>query len=138
MLILTMGTFLLAGCASVPTREQIAGANYGTYPKNYQASITNYMFGLLSDPYSAVYRFGTPYKGYAYVNGNSEPPVFGYLVDVGINARNRTGSYVGEEMFIFFLRDDELWLLSFFISRGPVYDQTTETPPADTSKYQQK
>ncbi|OGW03805.1 MAG: hypothetical protein A2Z59_04385 [Nitrospinae bacterium RIFCSPLOWO2_02_39_17] len=66
---------------------------------------------LLFDPYSAVYRFGLPIKGYAYVNGTLQPPVFGYIVIVGINAKNRMGGYVGEE--------DEIYLKT--ISFGGIF-----------------
>jgi hypothetical protein len=95
MLSLMAVALLLTSCATAPTKEQMANASYGSYPTNYQASITNYMSNLLFDPYSAVYRFGSPYKGYAYVNGTLKPPMFGYLVDVGINAKNRMSGYVG-------------------------------------------
>ncbi len=45
----------------------------------------------LFDPYSAMYRFWEPEK---YVSGGK----FGHRVTVGVNAKNRFGGYVGEEV----------------------------------------
>ncbi len=119
--------FLLASCATIPTQEQINNADFGRYPNQYQTNIKNFMNDVLFDPYSAVYRFGSPYKGYAYVNGSLKPPEFGYLVDVGINAKNRMGGYVGEKTSTFFFKDVYIWRLWSGRTRGPVEDTSEET-----------
>lgn len=133
-----IGAIFLSSCATVPTEDQIDTADYGSYPSNYQTAIMNSMNAILFDPYSAVYRFGTPYKGYAYVNGSLKPPVFGYLVNVGINAKNRMGGYVGEKPHTFFFKDDSLWNLQSFVTRGRIkgasVDKTLiEKPPKEIS-----
>ncbi|MBX3331364.1 MAG: hypothetical protein KF722_13235 [Nitrospira sp.] len=70
------------------------------------------MQGVLSDPYTAHYRFlGEPQKGYAYLSGTRKPPVFGYLVQVVINAKNLMGNYVGEQPFRFFIKNEMLYPL---------------------------
>lgn len=72
----------------------------------------------LFDPYSAHFRIGTPYQGFStrapIVGGG--PDKFGYLVDVGINAKNRLGGYVGEKEFRLLLRDGRVireWQLTY-------------------------
>ncbi|MBX3325749.1 MAG: hypothetical protein U0223_11720 [Nitrospira sp.] len=104
--------FVSLGCVTPVTPEQITNADYGTVSPTYQDSIKKYMEGVLFDPYSAHYRFfGEPAKGYAYLSGTIHPPTFGYLVHVGINAKNRMGGYVGEQPYRFFLKNDQLWIL---------------------------
>jgi len=49
--------FLLYACASTPTAEDLASADYGPYPDNYRQSIKNYAKGYLKDPQSAQWKF---------------------------------------------------------------------------------
>lgn len=103
------------GCVTPVTPEQIAGADYGEVPvaPAYQHAIKNYMLGVLWDPLTASYRFfEEPRKGYAYLSGWMKPPVFGYLVHVGINAKNMKGSYAGEKPYRFFIKNGAVHLLS--------------------------
>jgi hypothetical protein len=106
---------LTLGCATPVTTEQIASADYGTAPVSpiYQKAIKHFMQPLLFEPFSARFRFvGEPQKGYAYLLGRRNPPEFGYLVHVGINAKNLMGNYVGEEPYRFFIKNDMLYPLS--------------------------
>ena len=102
-------------CATSPipvTPEQIASADYGTVPPTYQSAIKGYMKMILFDPYTAHYRFvGEPQKGYAYLSGGRKPPVFGYLVQVEINAKNLRGHFVGEQPYRFFIKNERLYML---------------------------
>ena len=103
------------GCATPVTPEQIAGADYGEVPiaPAYQHAIKRYMLGVLWEPLTASYRFlEEPRKGYAYLSGWMKPPVFGYLVHVGINAKNMKGSYAGEKPYRFFIKNGLVHLLS--------------------------
>lgn len=56
---------------------------------------------------SAQYRFGTPLKGYS----NNSPlfggsiDEYGWMVDVGINAKNSYGGYGGETQFRFLIKN---------------------------------
>ncbi len=105
------------GCVTPITSEQIASADYGTVPSSptYQNAIKHFMQPLLFDPFTARFRFiGEPQKGYAYLSSRRSPPVFGYLVHVGINAKNLMGDYVGEEPYRFFIKNDTLYPLSKF------------------------
>jgi hypothetical protein len=103
---------LLTGCVTPPTAEQVANADYGDPPPTtYPKLIKEHMEGVLFDPYSARYRFiEEPQKGYAYVLGRTNPPVFGYLVFVGIDAKNLMGKYIGEKPFRFLFKDDLYWM----------------------------
>ena len=94
----------LSGCATVPPREQMENANYGNYPNNYQEIIKEYYSRVLFDPYSAHYRWiKSPYKGYFSALGKFN---YGYVVHVGINAKNRLGGYVGEKQEAVLIHND--------------------------------
>jgi hypothetical protein len=114
--LLALLLLLVLGCVTpVPLPEQIASADYGTAPVSptYQKAIKHFMQPLLFEPFSARFRFvGEPQKGYAYLSGRRNPPEFGYLVHVGINAKNLMGNYVGEEPYRFFIKNDILYPLS--------------------------
>ena len=97
--------FLLA-CATVPTPEQISEADYGSYPDNYQEIVKAYYSQRLFDPYSAHYRWiKPPSKGYFSEFGQFK---FGYIVFVGINAKNRMGGYVGEQQESILIKNDRV------------------------------
>ncbi|MBI5587185.1 MAG: hypothetical protein HY889_02335 [Deltaproteobacteria bacterium] len=83
---------LITGCVgSLPTPEQLANENFGECPANYKERIMAQINENLFDPYSAMYRFSEPEK---YVSGGK----FGKRVVVYVNAKNRFGGYVGEEI----------------------------------------
>jgi hypothetical protein len=68
---------------------------------------------MLFEPFTARFRFvGEPQKGYAYLSGRRKPPVFGYIVHVGITAKNLMGNYVDEEPYRFFIKNEILYPLS--------------------------
>lgn len=73
------------------------------------------MPGQLRDPYSAVYRFETPRKGYVkdglLVGGKIH---YGWIVPVWINAKNGFGGYTGAQLFY----------AMFFSENGNVGDVT--------------
>ena len=95
---------LLGACASPPYAEEIANANYGAYPSDYQETVKNYMAAFLFDPYTAVYEnWRGPSLGYS--GGNFVKTEFGYQVCVDINAKNRMGGYVGRKRYYFLVRN---------------------------------
>ena len=106
---------LTLGCVIPVTPEQIATADYGTVPDPpiYQNAIKHVMQPLLFEPSTAHFRFlGRPQKGYAYLLGRKNPPTFGYLVHVGITAKNVMGNYANEEPCRFFIKNNTLYFLS--------------------------
>jgi hypothetical protein len=94
----------ISACATMPTQEQIANADYGPYPDNYQEIIKTYMENLLFDPYSAVYsNWQGPAQGYS--GGRLIQTAYGYRVCVDINAKNRMGGYVGKKRQYFLINN---------------------------------
>ena len=88
-----------AGCAKAPTPDELAKANYGSYPGDYQEVVKRYMNAILKDPSSARYDF---YKGPSrawhrpsLLIGGDGSTKFGYAVCVGVNAKNSFGGYTG-------------------------------------------
>lgn len=89
----------LTGCASTVSQQEATAAHFDPLPTDYQTAIKGFNAGRLKDPYSAVYRFGQPHRGFwqdglAY-GGRKH---FGVIVPVAINARNSFGGYTGDEM----------------------------------------
>lgn len=109
--------FLTLGCFTAPvpvTPEQIASADYGAVPVSpaYQDAIKRLMQGILLDPDAARYQFvGEPQRGYVYLSGNGKPPVFGYLVQVEINAKSMMGLYVGKQPYRFLIKNQTVYIL---------------------------
>lgn len=106
---------LTVGCATPLTPEQIASADYGTTPEPsvYRKAIQDLVQQLLLEPFPARFRFTEePQKGYVYLSGRRQPPVFGYIVQVKISARNFRGEYASEEPYRFFIKNDTLYLLN--------------------------
>ncbi|MBS0149617.1 MAG: hypothetical protein JSR31_01675 [Nitrospira sp.] len=106
---------LVAGCVTPVTPEQIASADYGTVPESsvYQKAIQDLVQQSLLEPFPARLRFiGEPQKGYAYLSGRRKPPEFGYIVHVGITAKNLMGEYGGEKPRRFFIKNEALYLLN--------------------------
>ncbi|MCG2739114.1 MAG: hypothetical protein L6300_02615 [Syntrophaceae bacterium] len=101
---------LVAGCATIPTQQEIANLNYGEpITIDYQSVIKDYFEKVLFDPYSAHYDFGNPRTFWM-----KEPPLYGgglyagYMVIVGVNARNRMGGYVGMQEYGFIFKDNQI------------------------------
>ena len=98
------------GCLASPSPQELESADYGLEPQKFEETIKAHMKASLFDPYSAVYEFKTPFKGYY-----NNPPVrggrvvaFGYFVPVLINAKNRFGAYVGSKSYFFFFKNERL------------------------------
>ncbi|WP_413933263.1 hypothetical protein [Nitrospira sp. BLG_1] len=103
------------GCVTPVTPEQIAGADYGTVPEAsiYQKAIQDLVQQSLLEPFPARIRIiREPQKGYAYLSGRRKPPEFGYIVHVGITAKNFMGEYRREKPQQFFIKNDTLYLLN--------------------------
>ncbi len=106
---------LTFGCVTPVTPEQIAGADYGTVPESsiYQKAIQDLVQQSLPEPFPARIRFTEePRKGYAYLSGRRQPPVFGYIVEVGISTRNLRDEYAGEKSYRFFIKNGTLYFLN--------------------------
>ena len=100
----------LSGCATMPTQKELSALDYGPpLTINYQTVIKDHFEEVLFDPYSAHYKFETPQR-YWY----KEPPLFGnklyagYMVFVGVNAKNRMGGYVGMKRHGFLFKNNQI------------------------------
>lgn len=104
----------LIGCAGQqpPSSVQIAGANYGSLPANYQEQIKSYFGSVLKDPYTAHYAFDKPFKGYSQ-DGAWAPSggkvFFGWVAPVNVNARNSYGGYTGNKPYVFIFSEGQLY-----------------------------
>lgn len=107
----------LAACATGPTSDQLAHADYGPPPpENHQEIIKEWFEERLIDPTSPLYSFRNPVQGYT----NDSPLYgtqlqFGWIVCGAVNAKNRLGAYVGREPFFTLFKDGSM----VFIHDGP-------------------
>jgi len=95
--------FSLSNCAVRPSPEQIASADYGTYPENYQEIIKNYYSKVLSDPYG-VYTYENPTRAWDSLGGL----IFGWAVCGTLDAKNRAGIHAGVKSFYVLIRDNKI------------------------------
>lgn len=103
MIALGLFLFSLSNCAVRPSPEQIASADYGTYPENYQEIIKNYYSKVLSDPYGE-YTYENPTRAWDSLGG----PIFGWAVCGTFNAKDRSGVHVGVRSFYVLIRDNKI------------------------------
>ena len=92
---------LLFGCAARPTAEQLAVADYGAYPGNYQQIIDRYLAATLKDPESVQYEhIKGPTQMWSASSGSVK---YGYGVCAYVNAKNSLGGYTGRKIYFFLL-----------------------------------
>ncbi len=95
ILSLTLSTALLSGCATV-SKTEIEQARFDPVPENIETLIKQDMGTRLTDPYSAVYEFDTPRRGFAqegFAVGGKK--LLGYIIPIQVNAKNIYGGYTG-------------------------------------------
>ena len=92
--IVTMLFALLTSCASLPSQQEAAAADYGTYPSNYEQVVKGYYDNTLKDPGSAQYRDITLPKQF-WLGDRFTGAHYGYLVCATLNAKNSYGAYIG-------------------------------------------
>jgi len=98
VLLISAILLLAVGCAGVkkPTPDQLANADYGSYPENYKEITEKYISDMLIDPYSAKFSdWRGPSTGWY---SNYQGTFFGYRVCVFVNAKNRMGGYSGRKI----------------------------------------
>ena len=90
---ITLMLLALTGCASGPTPQDIAGANYGSAIEQEAAEnrVKQYFNGTLKDPYSAQFQFSKVEKG--------------YIMTVNVNAKNSYGGYTGNQGYQFLFQN---------------------------------
>lgn len=105
VLIVTLFLFL-AGCASAPSAQEKAAADYGAPPTDYEKSIRDYLQTALKDPYSYDMKIlFEPRKDWtAFLSKKT----YGYAVCANVNAKNSFGAYGGFKLVYFLIRDDQV------------------------------
>ena len=94
---------LVAGCATAPTQEELARADFGAFPENHNATIRDYLRSFLKDPASAQYsHVRGPERVWSSYFG---PVMYGYFVCASINAKNSFGGYTGSKLHFFLIRN---------------------------------
>jgi hypothetical protein len=98
----------VAACDTTVTKEEMATADYGPAPVNYQDEIKSYLSLRLTDPKEAVVEFrnepkqlyqrGTPVRGEQY----------GWGVCVWVNDKNKQGAHDGFYPMSFVMRNEKI------------------------------
>ena len=106
--LLPIALLALAGCITPVTKEEMATADYGPAPLNYQDEIKSYLSIRLTDPKAAIVEFragpkqlynrGTPVRGEQY----------GWGVCVWVNDKNKQGAYDGFYPMTFVMRNEKI------------------------------
>jgi hypothetical protein len=79
---------------------------YGPYPTNYNEIVTKWLETQLIDAESAHIEWnGEPKPANL---GTNDKPLYGYLVNFKINARNRFGTYTGMQSHGVLIRDGKV------------------------------
>lgn len=103
----------LSGCAANqtplppmapdPTLAELAAADYGQYPQNYDAVVKGWTEDSMKDPASVIFKkISKPRKEYMYAE---RKPVYGYSVCTLLNAKNSYGGYTGNQVYWLMIRD---------------------------------
>lgn len=98
---------LIAGCASVPTAEDLARADFGPRPDNYEELIKAHFFTSLIDPTSPLYQFREPVKVWS-GGALGREREYGWTVCGQLNAKNRMGGYTGWVPFYVAIRHGQI------------------------------
>src|ERR1044071_9157118 len=77
-------------CAQTPSADT---QRYGSYPTNYKEIVMKWLDTQLIDAASARIEWSGDPKPANF--GTNDKPIYGYLVNFKVNARNRFGSYTG-------------------------------------------
>ncbi len=90
-------------------KQNVTADVYGLYPQDYKTQIKKYMRDTLTDSDSAKYeQFSIPRKLQLSVEvATSAVTLFGYLICVDINAKNRYGGYTGFKTHYVYLENVE-------------------------------
>jgi hypothetical protein len=79
---------------------------YGTYPTNYKEIVLKWLETQLIDAESARIEWNGEPKPASL--GTQDKPLYGYLVNFKVNARNRFGTYTGMQSHGVLIRNGEV------------------------------
>jgi hypothetical protein len=87
---------------------------YGEYPKNYQEIITQWLNATLVDAPSAYVEWMSGPKAASLPLKKGSDPVFGYVVEIKVNSRNRFGAYTGMQKHSVLIKDGKVLKVTGF------------------------
>ncbi len=93
-LFMSLIALTLAACHSMPTQAEIASADYGSYPENYEEIVKNYYENVAKDPESLKFRSITKPQQRGLGN-RIDGMTYGYFVCAEVNGKNSFGGYTG-------------------------------------------
>ena len=102
---------MFGGIVSLPaevTEIEIVPADptvYGEFPKNYQEIVNQWLGTTLVDAPSAKVEWVTGPKAGSLPEKKGGKEIFGYLVEIKVNSRNRFGTYTGFQKHTVLIRD---------------------------------
>jgi len=88
---------------------------YGEYPKNYQEIIMQWLNATLVDAPSAYVEWLSPPKAGSLPQKKGGDPVFGYVVEIKVNSRNRFGTYTGMQKHSVLIKDGKVVKVTGFV-----------------------
>lgn len=106
-LILIFISLAFVGCTIAPTTLELEHADYGQAPTTQAIAqgVNAWLVPRLKDPTSARFEFGQLKKGWVALQ---QQVVFGYTIDLTVNARNSFGGYAGPKLYRAFFRNGEI------------------------------
>lgn len=115
-------SLIISSCANRrPTEEQIAAADYGSFPKDHKKTLAEYMKMVAFDPQSSQYeKWSNLHKGYITDYRGTH---YGYKGCVYINSKNRLGGYVGFKPCLYLIHNDNVVVLEGDMRSGSVGEQ---------------
>jgi hypothetical protein len=101
-----LAALLIQGCVTA-TKQEVASANFGPLPSDYQERVKTYMSKQITlRPETAVYEFSEhPRKGFCQAGLVGAKKRFGWIVPVKITVKNHFGFHVSEKAFVFLAAD---------------------------------
>jgi hypothetical protein len=98
----------LGACDTTVTKEEMATADYGPAPVNYQDEIKSYLSLRLTDPKTAIVEFRNEPKQ-LYQRGTAvRGEQYGWGVCVWVNDKNKQGAYDGFYPMSFIMRNEKI------------------------------
>ena len=98
----------LAACDTTVTKEEMATADYGPAPVNYQDEIKSYLSLRLTDPKAAIVEFRNEPKQLYQRGTGIRGEQYGWGLCVWVNDKNKQGAYDGFYPMSFVLRNEKI------------------------------
>ena len=87
---------------------------YGEYPKNYQEIITQWLNATLVDAPSSYVEWISGPKAGSLPEKKGGNALFGYIVEIKVNSRNRFGTYTGMQKHSVLIKDGKVLKVTGF------------------------